>query len=160
MDIKERLLKNVDMSSGCWIWTKFRDKDGYGGTHINLPGGGQRGVRAHRLAYTVFVGEIPDGKLVLHKCDNPACINPDHLFLGTQSDNIRDCVRKGRFKGGLHRHGPRGENHPFSKITEADVLSIRSEYAAGARQVDLASKYGLHQTTISDIVRRKIWKHV
>ena len=115
-------------------------------------------MRAHRLSYTIFVGDIPDGMLVLHSCDNPACINPEHLFLGTQSDNIMDALKKKRYKSNWpHR---KGSDNPWAKTTEADVLSIRSEYAAGARQVDLASKYGLHQTTISDIVRRKIWKHV
>lgn len=82
-----------DPVSGCWNWTASRHRDGYGWFG---PGGRGRAVLAHRWAYENFVGPIPSGLYILHHCDNPPCVNPDHLFVGTQADNVADCIRKGR----------------------------------------------------------------
>lgn len=92
-DVSYRLMKNVDKSSGCWVWIGHRAKSGYG----RIQNKGKK-VRSHRLSYETYVGKIPDGMNVLHRCDNPPCINPDHLFLGTHKDNMKDAQNKGRFR--------------------------------------------------------------
>jgi hypothetical protein len=91
---------------GCWLWQGYRDRDGYGHHHYN----GRR-WRAHRLAWTLARGPIPGGLYVCHRCDNPPCVNPAHLELGTQKENIGDCLAKGRFKRALKTHCQRG--HPY-----------------------------------------------
>ena len=96
---KEKLMERVciDKDTNCWNWTGYLDEDGYGRTTMNGDG-----MKAHRASYIEYVGMVPKGLLVCHKCDNPACINPLHLFIGTQMDNVRDCVSKGRrFRGGF-----------------------------------------------------------
>ena len=108
----------------------------------------------HRLIFTWYVGEIPQGMHVLHKCDNPSCVNPYHLFLGTHQDNMRDRDAKGR--GNV----PNGEQHGRSKLTKQAVLKIRKLYAEGVRQVDLAKMFNVGQPHISDVVRRVVWTHV
>lgn len=94
--LREKIQANISgADDDCWLWGMSRDMKGYGVLWVN--GNIQR---THRLAYTVFVGPIPDGMFVCHKCDVPACCNPSHLFLGTQLDNMRDAKKKGRMKGG------------------------------------------------------------
>jgi hypothetical protein len=111
----------------------------------------------HRRAWTEANGPIPDGMFVLHHCDNRACSNVEHLFLGTQTDNMRDMLAKGRGS----RVGPRGEAHGHAKLTEAQVREIRDRYAAkGVTHDRLAKDYGVSSELIGLIVRRKIWKHV
>jgi hypothetical protein len=110
-----KFIKNYE--TGCWNWTGATTPPPrqYGQLYVN-----GKTILAHRISYVVHVGKIPQGMQVLHKCDNPRCINPDHLFLGTQKDNIQDCVRKGRLKiPGFH-----GSKHPNSKLTEAQVVEI------------------------------------
>src|SRR4030095_5152697 len=111
-------------------------------------------VYAHRVAWQLYRGEIPIGLLVLHRCDTPLCVNPDHLFLGTTRDNALDCVAKGRWG---KRNFPRGENHHNAKITEATVREIRQSIDT---LVVCAERYGLHFGTVSDIRRRKTWRHI
>ena len=106
---------------------------------------------AHRLSYENYIDEIPDGMLVCHKCDNRKCINPNHLFVGTQSDNRNDMYQKGR---GVHRKGERHHNHKF---TEDDVIFIRS---SDIRNMDLAEKFNVSRSAISDIRCRRRWKHI
>ena len=130
-------------NSGCWEWTACTDTSGYGQIRFN-----GTLVKAHRLSYELHVGEIGD-KHVLHKCDNPACVNPQHLFLGTQADNIADMVAKGR--------QARGKSHGSAKLTEADVLAIRAD---NRPQRAIAPDYGISHRLISDIKNRKIWAHV
>jgi hypothetical protein len=101
----------------------------------------------------LFVGEIPDGKFVLHKCDNPACVNPGHLFIGTQADNVKDMWDKNRARQGINR----GESHGMSKLTADDVRAIRESSASGPV---LAARYDVTRTTIADIRNRKIWTHI
>lgn len=135
-------------NSGCWLWGAALNDLGYGIFHAE----GER--TAHRASWRLHRGEIPDALHVLHRCDNRACVNPAHLFLGTHADNVRDMWSKGR--------GPRrqGEAVASSKLAEDDVVAIRSMYRSGARQVDIATAFGVAQTTISSIVRRQRWRHV
>jgi hypothetical protein len=129
-------------SPGCWEWGGARDKDGYGQTRF-----GMKRVKAHRKAWELLEGPIPDGLYVLHQCNNPPCIRPDHLYLGTALDNGID--RKGRER-------PHRSNYTLSR---AEVMDIRSRYESGTiRQVDLAHEYGVHQATISKIVLGKSYR--
>jgi len=144
--VEEMFWEKVDKSVDCWEWTAC-EYQGYG--QIRLRG---KLWKAHRFSWFLRYGKIPKGLFVCHHCDNPACVNPEHLFLGTQKDNMQDAVKKGRMQKGMDRW--------CSKLTEAQVLSIRREYAEGKSQSELARKYGVDQTTIHYIVTRKTWKHI
>ncbi len=108
-----------------------------------------RQVGAHRAAYSLFVGDIPDDLHVLHKCDVPSCVNPRHLWLGTHDENMQDCIRKGR--------RPRGTEHGRAVLTEAMVKEIRN---SKDQQKALGEKYGVSSTQIARIKRRQLWDHV
>ena len=145
---KIKVLGNND----CWEWRAFKDKDGYGQYSSWKDGDEQR---VHRIMWILKFGSIPKGALVCHKCDNPSCCNPNHLFLGTHRDNMKDMVKKGRV-GCV-----KGENHGCSKLTIQQVLEIRSKYVTGKYlQRQLAVEYGVDRTTISSVVNRKIWRHI
>lgn len=132
----------------CWNWIAYRDVDGYGRMRWD-----NRCAKANRIAYQLTFGDFPNELKVLHSCDNPACINPKHLFLGTQVENIQDMVRKGR------RASTAGENGTNNKLTWAQVQEIRSRYAAGGvLQRELGAEFGVTQVQISAIVRGKQWK--
>ncbi len=148
---KERIQDYVDVNAetGCWIWTGCLDVHGYGSTRDPVL---QKTMLAHRLSWLAYRGEIPGQLNVLHKCDVPACVNPDHLFIGTQADNIEDMTRKGR-----HWLSTQGL-YPLAKLTREDVARIRKESAAGASRKDVACRYGVHYTSISKIVGGKTWK--
>ncbi|MGH2465391.1 MAG: HNH endonuclease [Candidatus Limnocylindrales bacterium] len=148
-DWDQRFLAHVDLTAvGCWEWQGTRHPDGYGVVRI-----GSTGVPAHRVSWFLTYGPIPTGQWVLHHCDNPPCVRPDHLFLGDQAANMRDAHEKGR----MHP----GEAHGRHKLTEAEVLDIRIRYrAGGVRQIDLAAEFNVNRTTISAIVRRQLWAHL
>ena len=134
----------------CWEWTRRKNKDGYGNVKLH-----KKEVRAHRVSFTNFRGVIPEGICVCHSCDNRACVNPDHLFLGTHGDNALDRDEKGRNINYL------GEAHGEAKLTNGQVLEIRSRYASGCvSQQQLANEFGMHRTMIGFIVRRQKWKHI
>jgi hypothetical protein len=130
--------------SGCWEWTAHKDANGYGGIGFS----GKKKL-AHRVMYELRNGPIPDGACVCHSCDNPACVNPDHLFLGSHAENMADMASKGR--------APKGETHVAAKLTEADVLAIRAE--TGTQQ-EIAAKYGISTSQVSRIRLGQTWKHV
>lgn len=110
---------------------------------------------AHRHAYELAFGAIPEGQLVLHRCDNPACCNAEHLFLGSQLDNMSDRLVKGRFTTQA-----KGENNASAKLTDADVLEIRRLVSEGTYQKDVAEQFGVSQPLISMIALRKNWRHL
>lgn len=141
----------------CWEWQGARNQDGYGTLWVD--GSKQR---AHRVAWRLAVGEIPEGLLVLHRCDNPPCVRPDHLFLGTPADNTADMMAKGRARYGIatDRSGwraPRGERSGAAKLTEQAVRTIRT---SGESQYVLARRYGVSQVAIHKVRARKTWTHV
>jgi hypothetical protein len=130
---------------GCWICTSHsKDREGYPRKKIN---GKKQNI--HRIFYEKYKGPIPQGLHVLHTCDTRACINPDHLFLGTQNDNMHDMAQKGR--------STYGEKHPNAKLTESQVLEIR--FMLGTL-LDIAEKYGISRNNVSLIKNRKRWKHL
>lgn len=140
----------VDRSETCWLWQAATDRYGYGASCHN-----GRQIKAHRLAYLLFVDNIPSGQAVCHTCDNPACVRPDHLFLGSVRDNNTDRARKDR--NGYQD----GTENPNAKLTEGEVREIRGTYASEQiSQRALASRYGISQMTISLIVNGKRWQHV
>jgi len=165
----KRFWSKVDTSGGmfaCWLWTAYRNRDGYG-----VIGFG-RGILklAHRASWEIAHGEIPNNLWVLHRCDNPACVNPSHLWLGTVLDNNRDRDQKGRathLSGDSHwthinPDGVRkGEKVPNSKLTSDQVREIRRRYPLGGiSQRKLAKEFGITQSTLRAILTRKWWKHV
>ncbi len=142
--LREKFLQFVVQAEGCWGWIGPLHNAGYGRlAHDKME------LLAHRIAYELFVGPIPDGMHVLHHCDNPPCMNPAHLFLGTHADNMRDMVVKGRSQ--------RGERNGQSKLTEGQVLEIRKVHAGGDSQKELAQRYGVDRSMVNRIVNGKNW---
>ncbi len=144
--LQERLWSKVDKTESCWLWTGWTAKAGYG--FIKDDG---RDRPAHVVSFEMAKGTVPRGLKVLHRCDTPSCVNPEHLFLGTSTDNSRDMTSKGRQAF--------GEKQGNAKLTREDVKSIRRRYLAGGiRQNILASEYGVSRTTIYDVTKGKSWK--
>lgn len=164
--IEERLerLSMPEPNTGCVLWMGTTISDGYGMISV-----GRTMKLAHRVAYELANGPIPDGLWVLHRCDIPSCINPDHLFLGTHTDNVADMVQKGRQRGAsgdrnASRLYPerlrRGETHGMAKLAVDDVRAIRSRAASGERKAQLAREFGVTKNLVGAIVSHRIWKHV
>lgn len=184
-DVAERFWAKVEKTDTCWIWRGCRrSKDprrAYGQFYFD-----GRTQTASRVAYMMHVGPIPDGLLVCHHCDNPPCVRPDHLFVGTMSDNLLDAARKGRtyapsLRGDEHpsRRYPeilkRGDQHwtrvhpewvirgmakTSAKITDADVPEIKRLAASGASQRKIARIFNISQRNVGRIVRGERWRHV
>lgn len=150
----EKFWAKVRKTRGCWLWTGAKDRQGYGTVRRRALMYYQ--VRAHRYAWIIYRGEIPEGKIVCHKCDTPLCVRPSHLFLGTHTDNMRDMWRKGRGKPG---HVP-GSKQGQSKLTEKQVIQIRALAELGHTHQEIADIYDVCRSNISIIVRRKGWVHV
>jgi len=128
----------------CWPWQGARTRGGYG--HMKLPGS-RKTIRASRLAYIMFNGPLPKKKKVLHSCDNPPCCNPNHLTKSTQARNVKDAIERGRHKPAPIRSG---QNHPISKITDAQAESIQQSTRL---QREDAVLYGISQSMVSRIRR-------
>ena len=156
--IAKRLVKYSSPKDehGCIHWNGYSDKDGYGLLNVELESGG-RPVRAHRLSYEQKNGQIPVGFFVLHKCDKPSCINPDHLFLGTPKDNVDDMMKKKRNRCG--RKGMPGEKNPKAKLTEQQVKTIRC-LAKTYKIKDIANMYGISVSNASRTINHVYWKNV
>lgn len=149
---EERFLKNIKISkdkNACWIWIGTIQTCGYGAIYIN-----QKNTKAHRYSYEYFKGKIPKGKIIMHRCDVKICVNPKHLMIGTHLENAQDRNNKGRNNSCI------GSSHGGAKLTEKDIKDIRKRHENGETQISIAKDYGIKQVTVSDINRRKIWKHV
>lgn len=148
-----RFWAKVQKTASCWLWTGSIGTKGHG---LFRPGSGLTG--AHRFSWELHHGPVPAGQNVLHNCpggDNPACVNPAHLWLGTLSENNTDRHQKGRDNPAV------GKGHYRAAFTEADIEAIRRRYAAGGvLQSQLAAEYGVNKHTIHCIIRRKTWKHL
>lgn len=151
--IIHRLQKHsvIDQATGCMNWTGSK-RNGYGRLIVGSRKNGRKSVSAHRVSYEIFRGVIPTGLYVCHKCDNRACINPDHLFLGTHQENIDDREKKGRNK---KPPDVRGENHPGRKLDWEKVLQIRGR--KGMTHERISAEFGVSRRTITDIIRNKTW---
>jgi hypothetical protein len=136
----------VEKSDGCWLWLGSRHRIGHGYASLN-----GRVQYAHRVSWQLTHGAIPDGQVVCHKCDNPPCVNPEHLFVGTQGDNMRDAASKGRLSEAQRRD---------AKLSEASVRQIKSLLAAGVSQQSIAASVGVSRTCISAISTGRNWKDI
>lgn len=144
--------KSIILEFGCWEWIGWKDKDGYGVASYRFDGTHER--RARRIAWIVNFGSIPKRMLVCHRCDNPSCVNPQHLFLGSNQDNVTDMMVKGRNKP------VRGEQAKMAKLSEKDVLKIRALHEAGFVQRRIAEQFGVGFQAINKIVLRQRWVHL
>jgi len=141
----------INPKTGCWEWTASIKRNGYGQIGVRQPKPTM--LDAHRASWMVHKGPIPKGMRVLHHCDVKACVNPEHLFLGTQADNVRDMIAKGRANNAT-RH--RGEAHYAAKLTWEQVRAIRADTRT---QVVIAAEYGVRQSYISNIKLYRKWRN-
>lgn len=149
-----------DNSKDCWLWIGAKGRKGYG--VFGRGDGSKKLFRANRYSYELHAGPIPAGFFVCHRCDNPACVNPSHLFVGTAQDNANDKVNKGRTtkgRAGIWVAAP-GKIHPAAKITEEQVMEIRKKRESGFLLLPLAEEYGITKSQVSHICRRKSWTHI
>lgn len=142
----ERFWKHVVKSDGCWLWDGRKNGNTYATIRV-----GSNGEKAHRFSYEIAYGPIPPGLVVMHKCDTPACVRPDHLELGTQGDNNRDREKKNR---GNHAFG---ERNGSAKLTQEISDKIRERFNSGATQLDICAEFGISIRTLDDIVRGRRW---
>lgn len=130
----------------CWIWTGHVFEKGYGNFFD------QKHWRAHRYSWMLHFGVIPKDILVCHQCDNPPCVNPAHLFLGTPRKNSEDMLLKNR--------SAKGEEHSHAKHTKSDILKVRELWGNGASQLEISQLFGMTQANVWMIVHRRSWKHI
>lgn len=142
----DRFWSKVNKTNKCWEWTGTKNKK-YGLFWLN---GSMK--RAHRVSYEMHCGPITDVDCVLHSCDNPSCVNPQHLFLGSQLDNMQDMIKKGR------ANKVYGENHPATELSDIDAWLIKN--IDGVKQQVIADWFGTTQNTVSRIRNGKTWKHI
>ncbi len=143
----ERFFDKIELIpfSSCWYWMGHLDKDGYGSMKIK-----KKVVRAHRYSYAVHNGPILDGRIIMHSCDNPSCVNPSHLSAGTNAENSRDMVKKGR------TNAPYGESAHNSKLKNTDVIKIK-ELSVALSQSKIARIFCIDQSSVSRIISGKRW---
>ena len=161
-ELRPRFWSKIDIGkkSACWNWKRAKNVGGYGVfTLANGPS-----LTAHRVAYALVYGDIPTGLCVCHRCDNRACCNPAHLFLGTIAENNADRARKGRNgdprRTGFSTGAAQGERNRHAKLKEQDVKDIRKAVANGACQAELARQYGIANQNLWNLVHHRTWKHV
>ncbi len=148
LPLMERLMKRVEKTAECWNWTGSKDQHGYGRMRVD-----GKPILVHRIVWKDLFGPINYKQFVCHKCDNPSCVNPAHLFVGDQQANMDDKMSKGRHHYGVSK----GESHGMAKITPDIVRAIR---ASGETGVVLALRFNLSKTHVSDIRNYKTWKHL
>ena len=149
-DITKERIENKSMPvpfSGCWIWLGAKSVRGYGQILSH-----NKKYSAHRASYKAFIGDIPKGMVVCHRCDNVYCVNPDHLFLGTQKDNLQDMALKGR--------STKGEKNTQAKLKTKQIMEIKDGLNNGLKEKYLANLYGVCRQTINNIKNGKVWNHV
>jgi HNH endonuclease len=147
--MKCKLLNRSKKEGNCLIWTRAPNSSKYGRFNQN-----RKNYSPHRASYETFNGEIPNGYLVLHKCDNPRCINPKHLFLGTHKENTHDMMKKDRMANF------KGENNSKAILTENQVLEIRKLHSKGMKTKEIANLYNVKYYTCLDVVNRRNWRHI
>lgn len=140
------LKRVIDYATGCWVWTGGKNSEGYGRIKFN-----GKLLLTHRLSYQDSVGPIPEGQYVLHRCDNRSCFNPDHLYIGTQIDNMQDRRRKGRYRPYF------GIEQSQAKLTDEQVRMIRADQRTYR---EIAQAYGIHFSNVGRVKRRENWAHV
>lgn len=151
LKLEARFWAKVRKSEGCWEWLGVKYRNGYGNFGI-----GRNKYSAHRVAYTLTHGAIPPGLVVMHSCDNPGCVNPEHLKAETQRENCADKIRKNR-----GRYNPaKGVDHHSARLTPADVLAIVARVDAGESRKDVAIEYGVNASMVCHIVDGRKWRHV
>lgn len=150
-DVAERFWAKVERRGPdeCWPWIATRNNGKFNYGHFQFMG---RVRKASRISYMLSHGDIPPRMVVMHTCDNPPCVNPSHLKLGTQHDNVLDCAKKGR------RANLKGEDHPRAKLKKSDVDAIRDAYAEGVSAADLAKSFGVNRGQIHSIMARRAWR--
>ena len=156
--ITDRFWLKVDKTDGCWWWTGCLNSGGYGDIGLS---GEHRNTRAHRLSWVIHNGDIPNGLYVLHKCDNRSCVNPDHLFLGTNQENMDDMWRKGR---GSRLYGATSPNCRLStkqvdEIRERHIAGIHPARGTGSSTSELANEFGITKTYVWQLTNHK-WRNV
>lgn len=148
---QKRFFAKIERTPTCWNWNAGRFESGYGAFGLC-----KKLVKAHRVSFKLHKGEIPEGLMVLHSCDNRRCVNPDHLFAGTHQDNMEDRKKKGRAIG-----ANKGEAHHLAKLSTEDVLKIRKAYEAGyTTHRELAAQFNVSDSAIGLILNRTNWKHL
>lgn len=153
--VEDRFWSRLQVTPACWLWLGGTTQYGYG--VVNQYGRGASHLLAHRVSWELYNGPIPAGLIVCHRCDVPACVNPAHLFLGTQRDNMRDMRAKGR-----GRNGPRplGSANKSAKLTDDQAREIKRRLAEGETATSIAADFPVGRTTIGWIKSGKIWRHV
>lgn len=144
----------------CWIWIASRMSTGYGA--FNYPNGNSPTQLSHRVAWQLSNGPIPNRLFVLHRCDNRKCVNPEHLFLGTNTDNVRDMIAKNRSPNLVKNLGPvrRGSSQPNSKLIESQIIEIRRLGTDGFSCQKIAEQFGVTHGAIRLIIKRERWSHI
>jgi hypothetical protein len=146
MELKQRFEEKFVVTPSCWTWTGGRTSKGYGRIRV-----GNLTTTAHRVSYKLYVADIPDGMIVCHRCDNPPCVNPDHLFVGTHGDNMKDKVQKGRLKKSF------GARNGSTKLNEDQVRRIHSDHRLHR---EIAADYGVATSQVQRIKAGRYWSHL
>ena len=158
LPIEERFFKKVNKTKECWFWIGQLNFHGYGVIHLYPNQYNDKKILAHRLSYKIHKGEIPKDMCVRHSCDIRNCVNPNHLWIGTKSDNHKDMWAKGR-QPDYTKTGIPGENHPMAKLTWKKVNKIRKMLSSRKyKQIYIAKIFNAHPMTISNIIHNKQWK--